>query len=67
MKSLGGLLFIFGAGSFVLNLLGMEFKLLSWIDNWGATTGIAIRVGMIVVGGALWLMGRKKEAAQPAA
>lgn len=33
MKSLGGLLFILGAGSFVLNLLGMEFKLLGWIDN----------------------------------
>ncbi|MCI4567932.1 hypothetical protein [Lysobacter sp. CFH 32150] len=67
MKSFGGLLFIFGVGSFVLNLLGMEFKLLGWIDNWGATTGIAIRVGLIVVGAALWLIGRKQEASQPAA
>ena len=67
MKSLGGLLFIFGAGSFVLNLLGMEFKLLGWIDNWGATTGIAIRFGLVVVGAALWFVGRKREASQPAA
>lgn len=66
MKSLGGLLFIFGLGSFVLNFLGMEFTLLSWIDNWGPTTGFAIRVGLIVIGGALWLLGRKQEAAQPA-
>lgn len=66
MKSLGGLLFIFGLGSFVLNFLGMEFTLLSWIDNWGSTTGFAIRVGLIVIGGALWLLGRKQEATQPA-
>ena len=67
MKSLGMWLFIFGAGSFVLNMLGMEFKLLSWIDNWGPTVGIGIRVGLIVIGAALWLVGRKKAAAQPAA
>lgn len=67
MKSFGGLLFILGLGSFLLNLMSMEFKLLSWIDNWGPTVGIAIRVGLIVVGGILWFVGRKREAAQPAA
>lgn len=67
MKSIGGWLFIFGIGSFLLNMFGMEFKLLSWIDNWGPTVGIAIRVGLIVVGAALWLIGRKQEAAAPAA
>jgi prolipoprotein diacylglyceryltransferase len=66
MKSFGSLLVILGLGSFVLNMLDMEFKLLAWIDNWGPTTGIAIRGGLIVVGLALWLMGRKREAAQPA-
>jgi hypothetical protein len=63
MKSIGGWLFIFGAGSFLLHLFDMEFRLLSWIDNWGATTGIAIRVGLIVVGAALWLIGLKQETA----
>ncbi len=63
MKSLGGWLFIFGAGSFLLNMFGMEFMLLSWIDNWGPTVGLGIRVGLIVVGAALWLIGRKQEAA----
>lgn len=67
MKSFGGLLFILGLGSFLLNLMSMEFKLLSWIDSWGPTVGIVIRVGLIVVGGALWFVGRKREAAQPAA
>jgi hypothetical protein len=64
MKSLGGLLFFFGLGSFVLNYLGREFTLLSWIDNWGPTTGVAIRVGLIVVGAVLWFVGRKREGAQ---
>ena len=66
MKSLGMWLFIFGAGSFVLNQLGREFVLLSWIDNWGPTVGTGIRVGFIVVGAALFLIGRRQQAAQPA-
>jgi hypothetical protein len=66
MKSLGFWLFIFGAGSFLLNQFDMEFKLLSWIDNWGRSTGMGIRIGLIVVGAALWLLGRKQEnAAEP--
>lgn len=66
MKSFGGLLFILGLGSFLLNLMGVEFRVLGWIDSWGPTVGIAIRVGLIVVGGILWFVGRKREAAQPA-
>ena len=67
MKSIGGLLFFFGLGSIVLNLMGMEFKLLMWIDNWGVQAGWFIRGGMALVGGALWLLGKRKpaEAATP--
>ncbi|MGI9405962.1 MAG: hypothetical protein ACR2O4_06285 [Hyphomicrobiaceae bacterium] len=56
MQGFGGLLFLLGAGSVVLHFLNMEFRLLSWIDNWGPEIGWAIRAGMIVVGAALWLM-----------
>lgn len=63
MKGFGGLLVLLGAGSFVLNMMEREFTVISWIDNWGPTVGIAIRVGLIVVGGALWFMGNKKESA----
>ncbi|TXH77828.1 MAG: hypothetical protein E6Q88_00410 [Lysobacteraceae bacterium] len=66
MKTLGLWLFIFGAGSFLLNVFGMEFRLLSWIDNWGPTVGIAIRVGLVVVGAVLWLLGNKQEKAAAA-
>lgn len=61
MKGIGGTLLLFGAGSFVLNMIGMEFVLLSWIDMWGAGTGIAIRVAMIVVGILLLIVGAGVE------
>jgi len=67
MKTLGGWLFFFGIGSMVLFFLGMEFKLLSWIENWGPDVAWAIRGGLAVVGGALWFFGRKKPEPEPAA
>jgi len=41
----------------------MEFRLLSWIDTWGEEVAWAIRVGLAVIGGALWYLGRRNEAA----
>jgi len=61
MKSLGGYLFFFGLGSIILDFVGMQFMLLMWIDNWGSTVGWSIRIGMLVIGGALWLLGRNQE------
>ncbi len=63
MKSIGGLLFFFGLGSMVLHFMQREFVLLSWISNWGDTAAWVIRGAMVVVGGALWLMGNKSEGA----
>ncbi len=62
MKEVGGALFFFGVGSIVLYFIHMEFRLLSWITNWGDGVAWGIRVGMVVVGGALWLLGRKTAA-----
>ena len=61
MKSIGGYMFFFGVGSVVLYFLHMQFILLSWIDMWGETPGWAIRIGLAVVGGVLWLIGHKQE------
>lgn len=66
MKSIGGLMLLLGLGSFVLHYMNMEFKLLSWVDNWGADVGIGIRIALIVVGGILWFLGNKREKAAPA-
>lgn len=68
MKSIGWLLVILGAGSFLLNLFGIEFKYLMWIDNWGVEAGWAIRGALIVAGGVLLFLGMKSGtgAAAPA-
>mgnify|MGYP000374458463 FL=1 len=60
MKQIGGLMALLGAGSFVINMLGREFTLLMWIDNWGTTVGTAIRIGLIVVGVGLWVYASKQ-------
>jgi len=62
MKQIGGLLVLLGAGSFVMHWFDMEFRLLMWIDNWGPAVGLVIRIGLIVVGAALWLAGNKQAA-----
>jgi len=61
MQSIGGLLVLLGAGSFVLHFMDMEFRLLSWVDTWGAGTGNGIRIGMIVVGAIVWYLGRSSQ------
>ena len=53
MASWGFTLIIIGIGSFLLNMAGMEFMLLAWVDNWGSTVGTAIRVGVAVLGAAM--------------
>jgi len=63
MKSIGWLLVILGAGSFVLNLVGMEFRYLMWIDNWGTEIGWALRGALIVAGGVLLFLGMKSKGA----
>jgi len=57
MKSIGGWLVILGLGSFLLQRFGYEFRLLSWVDNWGPTVGLAIRLGCVVAGIALYVLG----------
>jgi hypothetical protein len=61
MKSIGGYLFFFGLGSIVLDFFNMQFMLLAWIDMWGPTVGWAIRIGLVLAGGVVWLLGRNKE------
>ena len=61
MKNIGGIMVLFGAGSFVLGLIGYEFSLMMWVDNWGTAVGHVIRGALIVVGGALWFVGNKAE------
>lgn len=65
MGKLGIWLLIFGVGSFLLNMAGMEFRLLMWIDLWGPTVGTFIRVGLIVAGAGLIAADRLMGSAAP--
>ena len=56
MKSLGMYLALGGIISIVLNYMDRNLSILMWIDNWGETTGWAIRIGLVVVGAALFLL-----------
>jgi len=58
MKNIGMYLVIGGVGSILLNLVGYEFKLLMWIDNWGETVGWLIRGSAIVVGAGMFFLGK---------
>jgi hypothetical protein len=69
MQGFGGFLVLMGAGSFVLHFMNMEFRLLGWVDNWGPVVGNCIRIGLIVVGGIVWFLGKQgadKQVAPPA-
>jgi hypothetical protein len=61
MKQIGGYMFFFGVGSIVLSFMQMEFILLSWISLWGEQVAWIIRIALMVVGGFLWLTGKKME------
>ncbi len=66
MKNAGSLLLFPGIGTIVLDFIGYEFAILSWIDNWGETVGWVIRGGMIALGAVLFIIGMKTPEGQPA-
>jgi len=66
MKTIGGWLLFFGIGSIILNFLGREFVLLSWIDTWGPNVGWGIRIGFAVIGAAMYFLAPKKTEPAPA-
>ncbi len=64
MKSAGVWLMVFGFGSIVLNFLGFEFRILSWVDSWGASVGWGIRGALAVVGVVLFFLASRGAQAQ---
>ncbi len=62
MEKWGGYLFFFGVGSIVLDFFHLQFVIPAWIDAWGPAVGWGIRIGMAVVGAALWLLGKEPAA-----
>ena len=64
MKQLGGIgatIALFGILSIVLSFIGYNLRILMWIDSWGVGAGWGIRIGLIVVGGVLALVGMQAK------
>ena len=57
MKNFGGFLVLAGILSFVLYYANYKLRILMWVDNWGESTGMVIRGGLVLLGGVLYLMG----------
>ena len=67
MRTIGMYMALAGIISIVLLFLERNLTILMWIDMWGETVGWAIRIGLIVVGGALFLLGPQEEEAEETA
>ena len=61
MKNFGGFLALLGIAAIVMNYLDRVPRLLMWIYNWGDNVAWCIKIGLVVVGGALYFLGPKEE------
>lgn len=61
MKKIGGYLAIIGIALIVLPYFGLTIMFLGKIDELGVTTAWAIKIGLIVIGAALYFMGKSGE------
>ncbi len=56
MRKIGSMMFLLGIFAIVLNFLGRVPKILIWIYSWGETTAWIIKIALVVIGAALFLM-----------
>ncbi|MDV6234155.1 hypothetical protein CH379_000725 [Leptospira ellisii] len=58
ISSFGAFMSFAGIVSSVLSFFNYNLKILMWVDNWGVSTGWAIRGGLIVGGVILYFLGK---------
>ena len=61
MKSIGTLLFIFGAAAIILGFMDRVPTLMQWIYNFGEGGAWAIKVGFVVIGAGLYLFAVRQQ------
>lgn len=66
MQNFGSTLMGLGVLAIFLDFFNYVPKVLFWIYSWGDGVAWVIKITLLVVGGALWLIGRNQEAAHPA-
>jgi hypothetical protein len=66
MKSIGSLMFILGVLAIVMYYLDRVPRLLIWIYNWGEGAAWAIKIGLVVVGAGLYILGSRNTGSSSA-
>ena len=61
MKRLGIYIALFGIAAIILPYYDRQLSFLTWIDNWGEMISWIIKVGLILVGVALFYLLKSKE------
>ena len=59
--SIGAFIALAGVISCVLHLIGMNLRILMWINEWGTGVGWGIRVGLIVLGVLMMVIASKAK------
>lgn len=60
MKKIGSFMALLGIAAIVMNYLDRVPRLLMWIYNWGDNAAWVIKIGLVVVGGALYFLAPKE-------
>lgn len=60
MKNIGSFMALLAIAAIVMNFLDRVPRLLMWIYNWGDNVAWAIKIGLIVVGGAFYFFAPKE-------
>lgn len=61
LKKAGSYMALLGIFAIVLNFLDRVPRLLMWIYMWGDNVAWAIKIGLVVVGGALFFFTKSEE------
>jgi len=65
IANLGGGIAFIAVLSLVLHFFGRDLKAFELFERWGPETGLAIRIGMIVIGVAIYFIFRQKSGDAP--
>lgn len=61
LQRIGGFMFFAGVASSILYFMDYELRILSWLNEMEPAQSWAIRIGLLVVGGVLFLVGRSRD------
>lgn len=66
LKSIGSFLVIVGLAAIVFGFMERVPRILQWIYDWGEGPAWAIKIGLVVLGAVLYVLGNKQKTEAPA-